>query len=188
MTRKEKPEPLCPEQVGSLIVHVADELLEGLQIIGRDWRYFYINETVARHGRKTKEELLGSTMMECYPGIENSELFAQMKLCMEDGERIRTDNRFEYPDGGFAWFELSIQPVDEGIAILSIDITKRKLAEEKLLEKMDEIERVMKTVVSREVRMAELKDVLAKLREVAPRGGSNIRSSKDGQPLMGQED
>lgn len=188
MNTKDKPEPLGQEQFGPLLTNVADELLEGLQIISREWRYLYVNETVARHGRKTKEELLGRTMMECYPGIENSELFAQMKLCMEERERIRMDNRFEYPDGGFAWFELSMQPVEEGIAILSIDITKRKLAEEKLLEKMDEIDRVMKTTVDREMRMAELKSALAELREAAPKGGSNIRSSQSGQPLMGQED
>lgn len=187
MTRKENPEPMRPEQVDSLLTHVADELLEGLQIVSYDWRYLYVNETVVRHGRKTKEDLLGRTMMECYPGIENSELFTQMKLCMEESERVRMDNRFEYSDGGFAWFELSIQPVDEGIAILSIDITKRKLAEEKLLDKIEELDRLMKTTVSREMRMAELKDALAELRETAPKGGSNIRTSKDGQPLMGQE-
>lgn len=41
-----------------------DYMIEGYQIIDYDWRYAYVNETVAKQGRKTKEELLGYTMMQ----------------------------------------------------------------------------------------------------------------------------
>jgi len=109
--------------------HILDNLLEGCQIIGFDWRYLYVNDSVARQGRKTKEELLGHTMMEVYPGIDQTPLFEAMERCM--GERIPGDmeNEFTHPDGTAGWFELRLQPVPEGIFILSIDITARKQAE-----------------------------------------------------------
>jgi diguanylate cyclase (GGDEF)-like protein/PAS domain S-box-containing protein len=44
-------------------------------------------------------------------------------------------NEFIYPDGSSGWFELSIQPVPDGIFILSSDITGRKLGERALLER-----------------------------------------------------
>jgi PAS domain S-box-containing protein len=51
-------------------------------------------------------------------------------------ERIpqKMENEFIYPDGSRAWFELGMQPVPEGVFILSIDISDRKKAEEALHE------------------------------------------------------
>ncbi|MDP2959803.1 MAG: MEDS domain-containing protein, partial [candidate division Zixibacteria bacterium] len=103
-----------------------DNMLEGCQVIGFDWRYLYVNDAVAKHGRRAKEELLGYTMMEMYPGIEKTELFAVLRRCMEKRISVRMQSEFIFPDGDKGWFELSIQPVPEGIFILSQDITERK--------------------------------------------------------------
>jgi PAS domain S-box-containing protein len=111
-----------------------DNLLEGCQIIGFDWRYLYINASAARHGQRTKDELLGHTMMAMYPGIETTEMFAQLQQCMQERRAARIENKFIYPDGTTAWFELRIQPIPEGILILSLDITERKQDEHALLE------------------------------------------------------
>jgi PAS domain S-box-containing protein len=107
-----------------------DNMMEGCQIIDFDWRYLYVNDAVARHGRQTKEDLLGHTMMAVYPGIEETEMFAWLRRCMEERVPHQMENQFTYPDGAQAWFELSIEPVPEGIFILSIDITERVRAEE----------------------------------------------------------
>jgi PAS domain S-box-containing protein len=106
-----------------------DYMLEGCQIIDFDWRYLYVNETVARQGRQTREELLGHTMLEIYPGIENTPLFAELRECMRERKPTHMENEFTYPTGDKGWFELSIEPVPEGLFILSMDITERKQAE-----------------------------------------------------------
>jgi len=106
-----------------------DNMLEGCQIIGYDWRYLYVNDAVARHGCTTKQKLLDKTMMEMYPGIEKTEMFSNLRRCMKERISIHMENEFEYPDGKKGWFELSIQPVPEGIFTLSVDITKRKQME-----------------------------------------------------------
>lgn len=110
-----------------------DNMLEGCQMIGPDWRYLYVNDTVLKHGRTSREKLLGHTMMEAYPGIENTELFARLRNCMEQQVSDHMESEFIYPDGSKSWFDLSIQPVPEGIFILSLDITERKQAEAKLV-------------------------------------------------------
>jgi PAS domain S-box-containing protein len=109
-----------------------DSMLEGCQIIGFDWRYLYVNDAVALHGRQTKAELIGKTMMDVYPGIENTEMFAVLQRCMVERVPSHMENEFKYPDGSSGWFELSVQPVQEGIFILSVDITERKQAEKEL--------------------------------------------------------
>lgn len=112
--------------------YVLDNMLEGCQIIDAGWQYVYVNDTVARHGRTSKEKLLDHTMMEVYPGIEDTEMFAHMRRCMDERIPQNMVNKFIYPDGSFGWFELSMQPVPEGIFVLSIDITERKMTEEAL--------------------------------------------------------
>ena len=109
-----------------------ESMLEGCQIIGYDWRYLFINESAVSQGKLKKEELLGHTMMECYPGIEKTDMFAVLRRCMDERTSHQIVNEFIYPDGTKGWFELSIQPASNGIFILSSEITERKQAEDAL--------------------------------------------------------
>lgn len=120
--------------------HILDSMMEGCQIIDHEWRYAYINEVAARQGQHKQEELLHHTMMEMYPGIENTELFDVLKLCMEERISKRMDNQFVFPDGSMGWYELSIQPTREGIFILSTDITERKRIEAEILRLNERLE------------------------------------------------
>src|SRR5689334_13546934 len=120
--------------------HVLDHILEGAQIIGFDWRYLYVNHGLTRHARLGREELLGHTMLEAYPGIENTHLFEVLRRCMEQRIPHLMENEFVFPDGERRWFELSIQPVQEGLFILSNDITTHKRSEEDLRRLNRELE------------------------------------------------
>ncbi|MBI4810657.1 MAG: PAS domain S-box protein, partial [Ignavibacteriales bacterium] len=119
-----------------------DNMLEGIQIIGKDWRYRYLNDAAAKHGRKSMEELIGYKMMEVYPGIENTEMFAVLRRCMDERIPQRIENEFTYPDNTKRCFDLSIQPTPEGIFILSIDITESKKAEEQRAELVGRMTRI----------------------------------------------
>lgn len=119
---------------------ILDNLMEGYQIIGHDFRYLYVNEAVARQGRKSRGELLSHTMMELYPGIETTPMFSCLRQCMEERKPAELENEFTYPDGSTGWFSLKMEPVPEGVFVLSIDITERKRAEVELLNQLRRIE------------------------------------------------
>jgi two-component system cell cycle sensor histidine kinase/response regulator CckA len=123
---------------------VLDSLLEGCQVIGFDWTYLYVNGTIARDGRRSKEELLGRTMMECYPGIDSTPMFAVLRRCMAARSHDRMDNEFTFPDGSKGYFELRFVPVPEGVCILSLDVTERRRAEAALARSEEQLRQSQK--------------------------------------------
>ncbi|MBK6645006.1 MAG: PAS domain S-box protein [Anaerolineales bacterium] len=109
-----------------------DGMLEGVQILDFDWRYIYLNRSAEEHNRRPNTDLLGRRYMEMWPGIENTHVFAVIKRCLEERVSFQLENEFAYSDGTIRWFNLSIQPVSDGVLIHSVDITERKMAEESL--------------------------------------------------------
>ncbi|MBU0473495.1 MAG: PAS domain S-box protein [Bacteroidetes bacterium] len=111
-----------------------DDMIEGCQIIGFDYRYLFLNRSALESSRKTNEELLGNTMMECYPGIENTEMFNKLKTCMETRETANIENEFSYSNGEKRIFNLRFEPVPEGLFILSEDVTELKSAHDFIIK------------------------------------------------------
>ncbi len=108
------------------------KLFEGVQIIGFDWTYLYVNETAERHARRPAGELLGRRMTECYPGIDRTPLFAVLRRVMHSRRTEQFVNEFVYPDGSQGWFDLLIEPVPDGVCVLSLDISDKQKAQSQL--------------------------------------------------------
>lgn len=155
-----------------LLRSVLDEMFEGFQIISPEFRYLYVNKTVAAQGKRTKEELIGKTMMECYPGIDQTPMFTKLKRCMDAKEEVRMENEFYYPDGSMGWFQLLLQPLAAGALILSIDITEQKRAREELVKKIERIDELTNLSIDREIRMADLKHEIANLKQLTKRAAA----------------
>jgi PAS domain S-box-containing protein len=158
---------------------VFDGMFEGIQIIDSDWRYVYLNATAAEHGRRSRDELTGRTMMEAYPGIEGTEMFSLLDRCMRERMPQQMVNNFTYPDGRAAWFDLRVSPVPMGILVLSVDISGQKAIEEELRRSREDLattlecmaEGVIATdVEGRVTRMNPAAEALTGWREVEARG------------------
>lgn len=106
--------------------YTIDGMVEGVQIIGYDYRYLYINNIVSLQAKRRKEELVGKTMMEVFPNIVESEMFERLRGCMTDRTYVEMENEFTYDNGSRTWFKLTMQPAPQGVLILSRDITDQK--------------------------------------------------------------
>lgn len=112
--------------------HTLDNMLEGAQIHDFDWKYTYVNDAVVNFGIYSREELIGYTLMEKYPGIESSDLFKTFESCMISRQSAHVETEFVFPNGTIAFFDINIQPIPEGIFISSIDRSERQKAKVKL--------------------------------------------------------
>ena len=118
-----------------------DTMLEGCQLLGFDWRYLFLYAAAAIHYRCPNANLLGRTMPEAWPGIEQTEVFAMLRRCMAERVPVQSEVDFVFADGSSAWFDVRAQPVPEGIFVLSIEISERKAAERALRELNEQLER-----------------------------------------------
>jgi len=80
-----------------------------------DWKYIYINKTAEIHNKRPNAELIGNVVTEMWPGIDKTEVYANECRCNEERILIHMESEFVFPDGSVGWFEVSIQPVPEGI-------------------------------------------------------------------------
>lgn len=123
-----------------------DNIVEGCQLLSHDWRYLYLNDTAAAHNRRPNAELLGRTMPEAWPGIEQSEVFAMLRRCMVERVPLHGETLFTFLDGATNWFDVRCQPVPEGIFVMSIDISDRKRAQAEAEQARRAIDRILESV------------------------------------------
>ncbi len=117
-----------------------ESILEACQIVSFDWRYLYLNASAEAQNRRPNSELLGRTMHEAWPGIDASDVFLPIARCMKERVPVHQEVEFVFPDGKRAWFDLRVQPVPEGVFLLSVDVTERHEAERALRELNESLE------------------------------------------------
>lgn len=118
-----------------------DGMMEGVQLIDHEWRYTYMNDAAVEQSLYAREELIGRTMMERYPGIEHTHMFTVLKQCVEDGQQRVLENHFRFPNGEEGVFELRIRPTQDRLFILSTDISARKRAEKAVQQQSERLRR-----------------------------------------------
>ena len=123
-----------------------DNLREGVQLIDANWQYLYVNAAAAAHGQRPVAELVGHTMMACYPGIEHTDVFHTLKRVMDTHHAEILTTEFTFPTGEQRWFDLVVNAVPEGICVLSLDVTDRET-------KRAEVERLQADVQRQRMRV-----------------------------------
>ncbi len=121
-----------------------DRLSEGYRVIGFDWKYLFVNKKVVEQsGVKSKQEILGGTIMDWHPGIETTELFDDLMTCMHSRVSKTIDNALININGRGETFDLQIEPAPQGILMLSIDALHRKQKEDKREQELAKLEQLM---------------------------------------------
>ena len=113
---------------------VLDAVKEGFVLLDRDFRVLDINPEGLRAERRSREDIVGHTHWDAWPGTENSGIGRLYKQAMETREPASLEHCYDYPDGRSIWFDMRAYPHPNGIAVFHRDISERKRAEAALGE------------------------------------------------------
>lgn len=105
-------------------------MAEGLCIVDHQFNVVEMNAAAVRMNKRPAWEMLGQSHWTLWPDTEHTEVGRLYRKAMAERVPVHLENRWVDPSGRVGWFELSAQPIDEGLALYIRDITERKLAEE----------------------------------------------------------
>ena len=114
---------------------VLDGMSEGVAVLAPDFTILDVNAEGLRMESRSREEVVGRSHWEAYPGTEHTPLGAAYKQAMRDRESVKLEHRHVWDDGRISWLDMRAVPIAQGrIAVFYRDVTERHLADRKLYE------------------------------------------------------
>jgi signal transduction histidine kinase/CheY-like chemotaxis protein len=109
---------------------ILESISEGFIFVDREWRIRYANEQLAALGAVPLSSILGKTLWEAFPGIENSSFVPAYRDAMATG---RVTHHEDYYEPSKLWIHANAYPSPDGLSIFAQDVTERRVQQEKLL-------------------------------------------------------
>jgi PAS domain S-box-containing protein len=134
----------APEELsrGFDAMAVLEATSDGVFVLGRDWRFTYLNsEAVSRIGKA--RDLLGTSLWEVLPEMGGSALEQSCRRAMAKGVSTRCE--YLHPSSS-VWLEASTHPFPEGLIVYVREITDRRRHEAALQESESRFRRLADSV------------------------------------------
>jgi PAS domain S-box-containing protein len=110
-------------------IEILESISDAVLVVDREWHYTYVNTAAERLSGRRREELLGRTRLEMFPGFIGTPFDTACRRAMEERVTVRFD---EYNAPFDKWVAETACPSPGGLVLLAQDITDRKRAEEAL--------------------------------------------------------
>jgi PAS domain S-box-containing protein len=111
------------------VARVLESMSAAFFLLDRKWRFAYVNREAERFLGRTREELVGGDIWTLFPHSVDSDFEVNYRRAMNEGEPITFEAY--YPDPLNAWYEVRALPGPDGLSVYFLDVTARRLAEEK---------------------------------------------------------
>lgn len=106
--------------------NILSSITDAFFMLDRNLRYVYVNEATTRMFGFTETDFLGKSLSEMFPNVEDNIFHREVEGALEDGKQRVFENYYAPID---RWFENHIYPVEDGLSIITTEITARKRAE-----------------------------------------------------------
>jgi PAS domain S-box-containing protein len=123
---------LAEDERNVLTARLADTLesiTDGFYTVDRSWRFTYVNSHAEAMLDQRREDLIGRILWECLPDLSGTPFEHGHRVSME--ARSKTAFEFRYAARGI-WFDLSVYPSAEGLAVHFRDVTVEHAARQQL--------------------------------------------------------
>jgi PAS domain S-box-containing protein len=160
--------------------NVMTSMNEGLLLLDNDLRYVYINRAAEEQGRRSKDELLGRTVAECWPGIEATDFYQLEVKCNTEKVPGIIESSYIFPDGTERWFEWNIQPLPEGLLLVTTEITEKHAAKKTL----EASERRFHSLIDNMLEGVQLLD--SEMRYIYINHAAEVQNRRSGAEMIGR--
>lgn len=99
-----------------------ESLSDGFILLDRQWRFVYLNPEAERILRRTRAQLVGTTMMSAFPETARG---AFLEKCTDAAETNRTVEFTKFYSPLAIWVHFRVAPSDEGLTFCIRDDTER---------------------------------------------------------------
>ena len=113
--------------------NVLDGMAEGFGLMAPDFTILEHNVEALRLDGRARNEIVGRSHWEAYPGSEHSEIGRVLKQAMRDRVPVSLEHCYAWESGHAHWLDMRAYPTADGsLAVFWRDVTDRKRSEEAL--------------------------------------------------------
>lgn len=171
-TSKSKNETLLPEAM-SRFKNIFDHSAVGVSLVAPDGHWLEVNDALCEIAGYSREELLTKQFNKItHPEDVGKSIETSRQILSGEIDHAFLEKRYIHKNGDIVFVKLSIALVREShtdkplyFVVHTEDITERKRAEEKLNEKIKELERMNQIMINREMKIIELKKEVEDLKK-----------------------
>lgn len=113
------------ERARAKLAKIIDSITDPFTVLDRELRIVLVNETGARMVGKPVRDLVGRTLPELFPDIAQSTAYQAYERVLATGRPTTIEEYYAPYD---RWYEATVYPLDDGLAIYTRDVTMRKRA------------------------------------------------------------
>jgi PAS domain S-box-containing protein len=127
---------------------ILENIDDGFLSLDENWRFVYINSKAAHNVGYEPEDLVGKNIWDCFPKIATVNAGVQYRRAMAERKTLLFDERGILTD---RWYEETVYPTAQGIAVFWRDITEKKRTEEAIEKQRklgEAINRILKEALS----------------------------------------
>ena len=132
--------------------------------------FVLVNDALCKMLGMKREDIIGKTLGESLPKDQMDHFLEVDRKVLETGEEDLSEEPLTGENGKILTINTKKTRFIENdrkkyLVGLIHDVTDRKIAENKLIEKVDELEKMNKLMINREMKMVELKNELERLKK-----------------------
>ena len=110
--------------------NVLDGMSEGFALLGPDFTLLDLNAEAMRLEARTRDEIIGRSHWDVYPGSEDGPLGPLYKKALCKRVAVNLEHQHIWTDGRVSWLDMRAYPTADGnLAVFFRDVTERKTAE-----------------------------------------------------------
>ena len=113
------------ERSRAKLAKIFDSITDPFSVLDRELRIVHINENAARMLGKPVKNLVGHSLLELFPGSQNTTFHQAYKRVLGSGKPTTVEEYYAPYD---RWYEASLYPLEDGLAVYTRDVTMRKRA------------------------------------------------------------